>query len=75
MYSFEIIDIDKVNQEEFNSFVRKTPFTTIPWLKFLSEDKKAIPVIVRITQNEKLIGYFSGLTFKKIWLCDFRQSI
>jgi len=64
LYSFEIVDIDKVNICEFNSFSNKTPFTTIQWIQFLSEDKNAIPIIIRITNKNELIGYFSGLIFK-----------
>lgn len=65
MYLFEMIEINDIDEKEYNSFENKTPFTTIPWLKFLSEDKNAIPKIVRITRDGELIGYFSGLLFSK----------
>lgn len=71
MYSFEIIDIDKVDIQEFNSFPKKTPFTTIPWIQFLSEDKNAVPKIIRITKNSELVGYFTGLIFKKFGINIF----
>jgi len=71
MYSFEFIDLNNVNLEEFNSFPKKTPFTTVPWLRFISEDKDAIPKIIRITQGEELIGYFTGLVFNKLGIKFF----
>lgn len=71
MYSFEQIDIDKIDIEEYYGFEKKSPFTTLPWLRFLIEDNKANPVIVRITDNNELIGYFTGLTIRKFGIKIF----
>ena len=65
MYSFEKIDIDKIDLNEYYNFENKCMFATLPWLRYLSEDNNAAPVIVRITKNDELLGYFTGLTFKK----------
>lgn len=65
MYSFELIDIDKVDISEYYNFEKKSPFTTLPWIRFLMEDNNAQPVIIRITEDNELIGYFTGLTVKK----------
>ena len=65
MYTFEKIDIEHVDINEYYDFENKCMFATLPWLNFLAEDNNAEPVIVRITKDSALIGYFTGLTFKK----------
>lgn len=65
IYFFEKIDIDSIDENEFNSFRDKTVFTTIPWIKYIEEDSAAEPYILRITDNTGFKGYFSGLIFKK----------
>jgi hypothetical protein len=61
MYSFEIIPQYKINEPEFNSFHKKSVFTSLPWIDFVAQDNDATPVVIRITENEMFIGYFSGL--------------
>lgn len=61
MYSFEIIPADKINEIEYYSFCKKSVFTTLPWIDFIAEDNGASPIIIRITENEMFIGYFTGL--------------
>lgn len=67
MYTFEKIDYDKINIQEFYSFQNKSIFTTIPWMNFILEDNPgAQPIIVRISEDNKLLGYFSGMKIKKM---------
>lgn len=75
MYSFEVIDIDKVNIEEFNAFEKKSVFTTIEWLKFIKLDQYAEPTIIRITDQKKLIGYFTGCLVKKFGIKIFGSPL
>lgn len=66
MYNFEEVKLAKLNTAEFNQFPNKSVVTTKEWIEFVQEDSNAIPYILRITENGKLIGYFSSLIVKKI---------
>lgn len=66
MYSFELFNLDTVNQVEYEAFTDKNLFCTVSWLKYLKEWRKVEPVIVRISYEEgKLAGYFTGAKFSK----------
>ena len=65
MYRFELINIEDVDIDEYYGFEEKSPFTTIPWLKFLMEDNDGEAVIVRITDENNLIGYFTGMKISR----------
>lgn len=75
MYSFEVIDIDKINIEEFNAFDKKSVFTTIEWLKFINLDQCAELIIIRITDEKKLMGYFTGCLVKKFGIKIFGSPL
>ena len=64
-YTFNLIPFVDVNKEEYYSFKNKSVFTTFPWLEFVKEDSKGDPVIVRISDDRGLVGYFTGLIVKK----------
>lgn len=62
LYTFKKINFDTIDIEEFYNIPNKAIFTSIPWLKFLIENNpNAKLLILRITQDEKFIGYFSGM--------------
>ena len=65
MYFFEIVPIDEVNIDEFIHFENKSVFTTIPWIRFIAKDNNAKPIIIRISNTEGFLGYFSGLVKTK----------
>lgn len=65
MYEFEQIDIYSINLNEFNCFKNKAIFTTVEWIKFIEEDSKAKPIILRIKKKGTYIGYFTSLMVKK----------
>lgn len=65
MYAFEIVSIDKLDVNEYNQLPNKNLFTTIEWINFVKETHNAEPVIIRITEEHKLVGYFTGLLVKK----------
>ncbi|MBZ9689216.1 GNAT family N-acetyltransferase [Clostridium estertheticum] len=71
MYSFEVIDIDDVNIEEYYGFENKVLFTTMEWLDFIKINQKAKPVIIRITKNSNFVGYFTGLLFSRFGIRIF----
>lgn len=66
-YFFEVIDSERLDEQEFSLFNNKSVFTTIQWIEFIKTDSNAKPIIVRICDGEgNLIGYFTGLIIKKI---------
>lgn len=65
-FKFETIEYSCVNETEFYSLPNKIVNTTKPWIDFIIEDSHAEPIIVRITSNDKFVGYFSCLKIKKV---------
>lgn len=65
MYSFEVIDIDKINMEEYYGFKKKVLFSTKEWLNYIEVNQKAMPIIVRIIEGPNFVGYFTGFIFSK----------
>lgn len=65
MYSFELIDTDKVNLEEYYQFTGKNLFTTLEWLNYIRINQKAKPFVIRISDATNFIGYFTGFVFSK----------
>ena len=68
MYSFERIPIKELDRNEYNGFSDKHIFTTLPWVRFIAEDQRAEPIILRITDKGVFRGYFTGLLVKKFGL-------
>lgn len=65
-YNFELVKPDQIDLDEFNNFRDKPVFTTIPWINFIANDSKAVPIFIRITNSAgNFIGYFSALTIRK----------
>lgn len=67
-YTFKKIPFETLDKEEFNSFPDKTVLTTPSWIRFIEEDSKAQPYILRITEDGKLVGYFTALRRKQFKL-------
>lgn len=65
MFEFKVVDFDKLNQEEYNAYSKKSVFTTINWIRFVKEDSKATPSIIRVTKDRNFIGYIPMLFVKK----------
>lgn len=65
MLSFEKIELEKLNIDEYNNFNDKLIFQTVEWIDFLMQTQKVAPIILRICEGEKFIGYFTGFLFKK----------
>ena len=64
-FSFKLLELDNISDEEFNSFKTKSIFTTKEWIRFVAEDSKAAPVIAGIYDRDMQIGFFSGLSIRK----------
>lgn len=65
MYNIVEVPIETLNHDEFSDFRSKTIFTTEDWIAFIKEDSKAKPIILRIEEDNRLIGYFSSLEVTK----------
>lgn len=65
-YQFTKIPYSQLDEDEFNSFPNKVVNTTKPWIDFIVEDSHAEPIILRITLDNTLVGYFTGLKVCKI---------
>ena len=64
-YLFEPVEINKLNEEEYNASPKKSVFTTLEWVEYIKEDSGAEPIIIRITECGSFVGYFTGLIFRK----------
>lgn len=65
MYNFTKLNFSTNDLKEFESIYNKNVFTSTNWIKFIKEDQNANPLIVKIEKNNKCLGYFSALSFKK----------
>lgn len=60
-----LIDPEAVNWEVLDGFPDRTVFQTRAWLNFVAETQGATPVVAQIEDGNKVVGYFSGLTFTR----------
>jgi hypothetical protein len=65
MMKCRILDFETVEWNVLDQFADRTVFQTREWLKFIAESQKASPVLVQLTDDGQLAGYFSGLTVSK----------
>jgi hypothetical protein len=60
-----VIKLEEVNWKHLDSFEDRTVFQTREWVGFVAETQKAKPVIVELSENGRVFGYFTGLTFTR----------
>ena len=65
-YSFNEIPLEKVDNSEFYKYSLKSVLTTKEWIKFVENDSKVKPVIIRIKEKESFLGFFVGFETKKL---------
>ncbi|MDH5571577.1 MAG: GNAT family N-acetyltransferase [Gammaproteobacteria bacterium] len=68
MITFERIDINNAPWQELDVFEDRSVFQTYPWIKFIAESQAAEPLLVKIKDNEHILGYFTGLIVYKLGL-------
>ncbi len=61
----EILDFETANHAELNQFADRTVFQTPEWIRFIRDTQKAKPVMARLQENGKTVGYFTGLAFER----------
>ena len=65
MFHVTEIEKSKLNLEEYYKFPNKPLFTTMEWLDFIQEDSKGDLFFLRITDDDSLVGYFTGMVVNK----------
>jgi len=68
MYSFKEVCIKEIDVEEYHALPQKSVLTTKDWIEFVEEDSKATPIILRITEGSRFVGYFTSLVIRKFRL-------
>jgi len=66
MITFHKIDTGDVPWQELDQYDDRSVFQTLPWLNFVAESQGAEPLIVKIVETGKTLGYFTGLIVKKL---------
>lgn len=61
----EMVDFDKIDWTLMDSFPDRTVFQTKEWVRFVAETQNATPLLARLTESGKVVGYFTGLTFSR----------
>ena len=61
----EMVDFDKIDWTLLDSFADRTVFQTKEWVRFIAETQNATPLLARLSESGKVVGYFTGLTFSR----------
>src|SRR6266853_5451943 len=62
----EIVDFEKADFRQLDSFADRTVFQTREWVRFVAETQNATPVLAQLSEGGKVAGYFTGLTFTRL---------
>jgi Acetyltransferase (GNAT) domain len=62
----EIVDFEKADFRQLDSFADRTVFQTREWVRFVAETQAATPVLAQLTDSGQIVGYFTGLTFTRL---------
>lgn len=64
---FSVVEMDALDINEYYGFKNKALFTTLDWLRFVRDDSKVSPLIIRITSDVdgRLVGYFTSMVTRK----------
>ncbi len=65
---FHSIDFKAADWKHLDGYEDRTVFQTREWLQFVSESQNATPVLAELRDGNKVLGYFTGLTFSKFGL-------
>jgi hypothetical protein len=63
---FRLLSFDQVDWRTLDRFDDRLVFQTREWLAFLMESQHASPVIASLTEDGKIVGYFTGLVLKRM---------
>jgi len=65
MIKFEEINVDNIDENEYNSFSDKLIFQTKEWITFINSTQNVKPIVLRIMDDSSFVGYFTGFLFSK----------
>jgi Acetyltransferase (GNAT) domain len=61
----KLVDFESTDWGLLDRFEDRTVFQTREWLLFISETQRATPILAALYEDNRIQGYFSGLTFKR----------
>ena len=61
-----LIEFATADHQALDQFQDRTVFQSREWIRFISETQNATPVLAELREDEKLAGYFTGLTFSRV---------
>jgi hypothetical protein len=64
--NYGLIDFESADWKLLDRFEDRTVFQTREWLLFIAETQKARPVLAELREGNEVVGYFSGLTFRRL---------
>ena len=65
MLLYRLLPKDQIPWALLDGFHDRTVFQTEAWLRFIAETQTASPVVVEIRESGGVIGYFTGLVFRR----------
>jgi hypothetical protein len=63
--NYRLIEFESLDWEQLDRFEDRTVFQSREWLLFIAESQNATPVLAELHDGNHVVGYFSGLTFKR----------
>ena len=63
--SFKRIEIDSIPDEQLAVFPDRIIHQTRPWIRFLESTLGAEPIVAVLRENDRILGYFTGLIVKE----------
>jgi hypothetical protein len=65
MFTLRRLEPSEVDWQRLDSFPDRVVFQTQAWLNFVAETQKGEPVVVEISADKDVLGYFSGVIIRK----------
>lgn len=66
--TYRLLKPEEIPWERLDRFEDRCVFQTRAWLNFLAESQGATPVVAELREGNEVVGYFSGLTFRRFGL-------
>lgn len=61
----EIVDFESADHDALDRFADRTVFQTRAWVRFVRDAQRATPVLAKLREHGKVVGYFTGLTIER----------
>jgi hypothetical protein len=60
------LSLDRVPWSQLDELPDRTVYQTRAWLEFVADAQNADPLVAELTACGKVVGYFTGLTFRRL---------